>query len=53
MPAIDTSLRKYVIPAGKLESSHREVTRRIAMPSMDAGFRPPCRNDALINKGQI
>ena len=48
MPIINTSLQITVIPAGKLESSHREVTQGITMSSMDSGFRPPCRNDGLI-----
>jgi len=49
---VRTTLQKHVIPAGRLETSHKEVTHCITMPSMDAGFRIPCRNDALINKGQ-
>ncbi len=38
----------HVIPAGRLESSHKEVIHRTTMPSMGAGFRPPCRNVRTI-----
>jgi len=53
MPIINKNLQITVIPAGMLESSHKEVTHWITMPSMDSGFRLACRNDAFINNGQV
>jgi len=48
MPIINPKPQIHVIPAGKLVSSHRDGTHRTTMPSMSAGFRPPCRNDRSI-----